>query len=284
MTKRRLAKGTGSADGSPKKSTRAATVADAVPSAAALGEVSTSSVPSRADLFMENSSVEMVILHYNTDGSIYGAQFGEGDMKVIHLLHRTKPSAFYLCMRHLGDYLQERHTEDDQFPGTIGELEIVLKAKFVYTKGQPVDEDMHGLFVGYRNAVYVQGDVDACKEVITFLDAFVTWRVLQSDFSEHTNLSPPKIDIFAPPEFDMQLKAAEGEQGQGDMDCAFEVTHGDIHPHVKITDAPPPTYPARMLVANLEIFSNKTLSIVWSGNTMPFKRCFEALSIGGKII
>jgi hypothetical protein len=185
-------------------------------------------------------------------------------------------------MRHLGDYLHHRRAEDEDFPDKIEELEVALKAKFVYTKGQPVDEDKHGLFVAYRNAVYVQGDVETCKEVIMFLDAFVTWRVAQNDFTEDTNVPPLKINIFTPPDFDMDLKVAQGEEEPGDMDCAFEVTHGDIHPHVKITDAPPPTYPARMLVANIEIFANKTLSIVWSGNTMPFRRCFEALNIGGK--
>ena len=53
---------------------------------------------------------------------------------------------------------------------------------------------------------------------------------------------------------------------------------------MKITDAPPPTYPSRMVVANVEAKAENKISIVWSGNTMPFKRSFEALGIGGKIV
>ena len=50
----------------------------------------------------------------------------------------------------------------------------------------------------------------------------------------------------------------------------------------RITNSCTPTYPARMLVANIEAEARNKISIVWSGNTLPFKRLFQSHGIGGK--
>ena len=48
--------------------------------------------------------------------------------------------------------------------------------------------------------------------------------------------------------------------------------------------APPPCYPARLVVATIEASSTSTVSIVWSGNTKPYRAQFENLDIGGKSV
>ena len=253
------------------------------PSASSLGEVfAGKSSPMRQDS-VDNANVEMIILPYNQDGSIYGAQFDTTEMKVIQLLHRTKPSVFFRFGQNLAEYIKHRLEEDEEFPPTVQHLEASLRCKFVYTKGAPLDEDKHNLFVPYRCAVYVQGDIETCKEMIIFLDAFIVWRIAQDEFVERPRTAAVKISILAPKGFDMKLTATEGET-TGDMDCSFEVSHDETQfTKVKITDAPPPTFPSRMLVANIEAVTKNLISIVWSGNTLPFKRLFETQNIGGKV-
>ena len=44
--------------------------------------------------------VQLIVMDYNKDGSVYGSQFSANVMKVIHMIHDTKPSMFYLRWLH----------------------------------------------------------------------------------------------------------------------------------------------------------------------------------------
>ena len=65
------------------------------------------------------------------------------------------------------------------------------------------------------------------------------------------------------------------------MDCQFFLAYPEDR-KTKVTDSPPPCFPARMLVATIEAVSKNAVSIVWSGNSKPFRAQFEELGIGGK--
>ena len=65
------------------------------------------------------------------------------------------------------------------------------------------------------------------------------------------------------------------------MDWQFSLAYPEDR-KTKVTDAPPPCFPARTLVAKIEAVSKNAVSIVWSGNSKPFRAQFEELGIGGK--
>ena len=67
------------------------------------------------------------------------------------------------------------------------------------------------------------------------------------------------------------------------MLCPYEICKTVVM-QAKVTEVPPPCYPASLLVATIEAPSKNSISIVWSGNTMPFKNNFESLGVGGKTL
>ena len=255
-----------------------------VPSAADLGDVF-GSPSSRSQPAVEaKKEVILCVLPYNNDGSVYSHVFRDQEMKVIHLIHATKPSVFYKFGPQLEAYLKHRHAEEEDCPDTKIGIEAALGCKIVSVGNDPTDEDKHFLFQPWRNAIYCNGDLDAVREVIMFIDAFIGWVSGISAASSHEYSEVPKIEIQVPKGFAIEFDAGTGaEQEDKEMDCEFEITSPEAMA-AKVTDAPPPCYPARLVVATIEASSTSTVSIVWSGNTKPYRLQFENLGIGGKTV
>ena len=227
----------------------------------------------------EKADVKLIVMKYNNDGNIYGVQFRAIPMKVIHCLHPQRPSVWYKCLSKMDQYLQVRHSEDADFPGDRRQFEAHFHAKFVYVSGTPLDEDGHDLYQPWRVAVYVDGDEESVKELLIFIDGFIAWRASPDGADDNETMEQPQIQIQLPVGFEIKFDSAD-ESNADDMDCSYSMVYSDGC-FVRITDAPPPCYPTRMLMACIESSSKNTVSIVWSGNTMPFKNMFSALLIGG---
>ena len=90
---------------SPKKKGRVEANEDTGSSASDLDKVFTGKTTFKTDDHKNKLHVEMIILPYNKDGSIYKKQFAAKEMNVIHLLHRQRPSVFYRFMNTLGEYM-----------------------------------------------------------------------------------------------------------------------------------------------------------------------------------
>ena len=253
-----------------------------VPSAADLGDVF-GSPSSRSQPAVEaKKEVILCVLPYNNDGSVYSHVFRDQEMKVIHLIHATKPSVFYKFGPQLEAYLKHRHAEEEDCPDTKIGIEAALGCKIVSVGNDPTDEDKHFLFQPWRNAIYCNGDLDAVREVIMFIDAFIGWVSGISAASSHEYTELPKIEIQVPQGFAIEFDAGSGtENDDKEMDCEFQIISPETMA-AKNTDVPPPTFPSRLVVANIEPISTSTMSIVWSGNTKPYRIQFEDLDIGGK--
>ena len=249
------------------------------PSAAELGEVF---IGKRATNLQtedaKKANVFLPVLKYNMDASIYGPLFASTAMCVMFCMHDQKPSIFFRFMTMVQTYIAVRHDEDSEFPPTLRELEHSLACRFVLSRGENFDEDRHYLFKPWRIAIYMNYTESVVKEVLMFLDAFVHWASTESEELNSDFDCVPKIEIQLPVGFNVDLTS--GTDGNSDMECPFQVTNSDDY-QVKITDAPPPCFPPRMLIAVIEAPSKNTISIVWQGNTMPFRSGFEDLQIGG---
>ncbi len=93
-----------------------------------------------------------------------------------------------------------------------------------------------------------------------FIDGFVSWYALTSDIGkENFKNKAPKIDIEVPDGLD--LKFSQETTGSGpEMECVHAVISSKVS-QVKMTDAPPPGYPARMIVATIESSSKSYCSM-----------------------
>jgi len=250
------------------------------PTAKELGEVIGNLTSGTASGKSQHPNIYLPIMPYSQDGSIYGSWFPCGPMFVMHCIHDWRPSVFFKIYERLTKYIEERNEEDAEFPETREALETTLKCKFVFTKGDCLDRDLHNLFQPWRIAIYMTADMQIVKNVVIFIDAFVHWVCTQSKFSEEDFDKVPKMDIQVPVGFDLELTPYSNDTEEGDMECPFTISQNDDFT-VKVTDAPPPISPARLLVATIEASSKNTIVIIWSGNTSPFRKEFEKRKISG---
>ena len=278
MVKRKIANVCKSDAKSSKEKSTASSSTHFGPSCAELGEVFIGKRSQTSHEETGKTNVFLPVIRYNTDASIYGPLFAATAMCVLFCMHEQRPSVFYKFIFYLQMYIETRHQEDSDFPPSIKELEQTLACKFVIARGDHVDEDKHFLFKPWRIAIYMNYTESVVKEVLIFLDAFVYWVATECDDTSSEFDSVPKIDIQLPVGFNVEL--TESADGGGDMECPFQLTNSDDY-QVKPSDAPPPCFPPRMLVAVIEAPSKNTVSIVWQGNTMPFREGFEELQIGG---
>ena len=78
-------------------------------------------------------------------------------------------------------YLLMRWTEYEDLSTSKSELELSLHCKFVFTKGDPLDEATHYLFKPWRTVIFMNGDVTSVKDIVLFIDAFVHWRTTEAE-------------------------------------------------------------------------------------------------------
>jgi len=187
-------------------------------------------------------------------------------MNVIHCLHNQRPSVFYRFRQSLDDYIVHRHGTDVDFPDNRAMLEAILNCKFVFGSGGVVDEDRHFWFKPWRNAIYCEGTPEAVKEIVMFVDGFVHWYSTireggKEDFPDAVLLRIEVPDAF---HIDFDEAIEQGEPPQ--VDCQFSMKTYKDDASARVTDTPPPCYPARLLVATIGGASKNTVSIVWSGN------------------
>ena len=244
------------------------------PSSADLGTVVKGS-SSKAKLVPDKAPIQLSVMPYNTSGSIYGPPFTEGPLCVMHFVHDARPSVVFQFFKFFSDFLGYRWQEDAEFPQTRNEVEAAFGIKFVATRGDPNVVETHGLFKPWRIGIFMNTDAVAVSEVVILLDAYVRWRCAGGTGDDAMS-KDQELHIEVPASLEMTLDP-------NDMECKYTL-YGveDDGFSFKITDVPPPCYPARLMCATIETSSENTISIVWNGNVYPFKAAFMALGIGGK--
>ena len=202
-------------------------------------------------------------------------------MVSLHLMHEY-PNFWFAFLQALGAYCEFRHATDDSFPILWKDLTECMNMKVVTTspgKGKKDlnDEDDVGTFVKNRVAIYC--DLENVKNIFCFLDGFVAWRVVTEindyghDFSQN-----PEIVIHVAADSLLQFSAED------ELECTVHVEKDVAQSQVTAVQAFPPAWPPRFVIATISSDSDTTVSIVFSGNTMPFAEGFDAEGIGKKRI
>ena len=240
-----------------------------VPTAAELGDVM---IGKRAETILgDDQDVHFYTLTYATSGSMYSDNFSDGDLKAIHIIHQNYPSVLYQLRRNLDKFVAERHAQNAAFPSDLTSLEKQFSMKVVYTTGE--DTDQLGVFQKNRIAVYVSGEDHSVKALFSVFDDFVVWKCQESEWAKHRQ---PDLKFHLPDSCGVAFSPAD------EMECTYEILKDDFLQVVSVFDAHPPIYPGRLVTANIEGESKSYVSIVFSGNTWPFRTGFDEMCIGGK--
>ena len=228
----------------------------------------------------KDDSIHIYVLPYCDDASVYGADFEEGAMKALHLEH-AYPNIWFLILRNLNAYCESKRTTDTNYPKTWQELCSALKMKIATTSpangtSKLTDEDDIGTFVKNRVAIYCnQKEV---KNICCFLDGFVAWRVV-------TKLSETEPEFDQTPKMTIHTFEEDPELSFGsdeELECEIDVRTDMNTKDVSVVQAYPPTWPPRFVIATISSESESTISMVFSGNTVPFAEGFDSLNIGKK--
>ena len=248
---------------------------------------SSSKVPKASELFDAkvgsskdksacDDRVHIYELPFCDDGSVYGENF-TGKMVSLHLVHEY-PNVWFLFLQALGQYCVSREAVDDSYPKSWQELSEYMNMKIATSspgKGQKnvCDEDDIGTLVKNRVAIYC--DLANVKNICCFLDAFVAWRVVtQLRDSEPEFDQDPVIVFHVAADASLEFTADDG------MECTVLIEKDVKQTSISAVQAYPPVWPPRFVIATISSESESTVSVVFSGNTMPFGDAFDAQSIG----
>jgi hypothetical protein len=200
-------------------------------------------------------------------------------MVTVHLLHEY-PNVFFLFIKSLGMYCEQRNAMDPDHPETWRELCERLKIRIVTTsppqgKREVSDEDGIGTFVRNRVAIYC--DKQNVKNVYCFLDEFIAWRLVT-----RVNDTDPEFEQNPTVKIHVDTTSTLTFSADDAMECKIEVVKDVPSKDVDVFQAYPPMWPPRVIIATVESETDSTISVVFSGNTRKFATGFDEAEIGKK--
>ena len=247
-----------------------------VPSVSEIGALSLAMPSASGAAAQAEADVLVNVLDFCSTGSIYGEQFSDGPLRVVHLRHNANPGVFYKFRDTFAMFLKAQGPKDGETPDTLEELESRYSMKIVQTGGSKKDIDKIG-FIPFRLAWYVEGKVESVKNLVMLLDDFVAWRAGFSDEERSSLPKTPSLRIQVPPTCDLTINEKD------EMACKFELQKKDLA-DVSVFDAMPPCFPNRVVVVTFEVTSTAHAHVIFSGNTKPFQNFFVAEAIPGKSV
>ena len=226
----------------------------------------------------KDTDIHMWELFYASDGSVYGNML-QGELVAVHLLH-AYPSVWFLMLKSLARYCEQQQEKDPGHPGTWKELCRRLKIRIATTapargEREVSDEDGIGTYVKNRVAIYCERA--NTRNVYCFLDAFIAWRVVTKVRGTDPEFARnPNVKIHVGTASTLTFPDSDA------MKCNIEVVQDAPSTKLDVFQAYPPTWPPRLVIAHIESESESTVSIVFSGNTLPFATGFDAQEIAKK--
>jgi hypothetical protein len=192
----------------------------------------------------------------------------------IHLLYLGGyPNVLFNILKTMSAYVVFAHGEDANGPCSLEDLQEKYALKIVATSG--VDADMVGTYKKHRVVVYINKDRE--KSFYLLLDSWLTWRLVNPSSPQDPPF-PAKVSLAFHVASTSPLEFNEDDA----MDNAVSISRADFTDVVNIFQGHPPAFPPRPVVASLEGLSTAFISIVFAGNTIPFKSRFDIAGIGRK--
>ena len=220
---------------------------------------------SAARLSSFDEHIHLYVQVFCRNGSIHSANFTNGKLLLVKMVHGRRPSALFKVHRWVQMYFDQGHddtlTSWDDFLESFG-------AHYVWTGGTPrvyndvkFGKNLSGFFVSEKSF----------KDWLMMLDELLDWRTKFSNEELEKLPAAPSVRVHLPE--DMELSFDQDDALKCDMAVATEGS-GDSF----IFDFPHPKS-GQLLVMELEPKSNSIGNIYIGGNTWPFKEAFDNLSI-----
>jgi hypothetical protein len=253
----------------------------AVPSAKEL--LKGAAVPSQAATLTklgEAGEVHFYELPYCLDASVYGAQFESEDaqivgMKAVHMISNDYPNPLYYFLGYLKAHFAAKNGSEASFPKDMATFEKEYSIKIIITRDEDVDKV--GTFKKNRTVAYVKDAPLIVKDFYCFMDGYLTWRpTFKMQASDPEVASGIKMIVHTDAASALVFEASD------EMECPVEVRKDIASQSVNVFEAYPPTFPARPVVLTLEAESQNFVSLVFSGNTQPFRTEFDKEQIARK--
>ena len=224
---------------------------------------------------MGDGNIHLICLEYVTKGSIYDAHFDSSLLIKIVTRFDGVLSPLYLQKKTFELYGRLHQDQDDAPPQTCDDITDRYAAVFSYASKRTVDVDEVGWSKNVSCWYVSQGQL---KEFLMFYDDVMFWRFGYSNDELEQIDPPPKIVVHIPPLCAWQLVL---DQDADELQCQFEVRNSTPPRDLKadVFQAPPPTFPNRIVIMEFGLVSETKMHIVFGGDTLPFKDDFSDVGI-----
>ena len=255
MGKRQVAQLAGSSPATSSKAARGS-----VPRVAALTALSMGG----SATFSEDGdgALQLSIMRYCDDGSVYSNCFSEGPLHVVHIVSSPRPSPVFR-LKQMIELLGKHHrtqvstaTAESMGPGSLDELGQMYQTIYQWVGRSPSDPDEVG-WAKYRSGFYVSGGVAGVKNFLMYFDDLLAWRAKHAD------------DVFDKLAWDKQIEVhiedgipLEIDAEADDTQCKFTL-HKGKHLDVNIFQLPPPTFPSRIVIVTFELARPDEVHVVF---------------------
>ena len=105
--------------------------------------------------------IQISILPYCSDGSVYASSFKQG-LVVVQVTHGEKPNCLYMLHQVMERFCESMHMDDSDFPPSFPDLQGHYNFKYILTGKKEKDVDAIG-FCPYRVAFYMEADANVVK-------------------------------------------------------------------------------------------------------------------------
>ena len=179
--------------------------------------------------------------------------------------HAARPSVMFDIVRAFNDFLKDTHAVSPDVPTTVSELSQQAGIRIVVTTNE--DPEKLGSFVQWRTGFYVAGAESALQNFIYLLDDFFVWKekkmAREQAFEVHVH---PYLGIHV----DLDGLSYENYTLNAPAK-SLPLKFFECHPCAG----------KRVLTLNVEPTTDKTISVVVSGNSFSYRERLDALGVPG---
>jgi hypothetical protein len=255
------------ASSSPQKARRIE-----IPSVADMGTLNVSGKSSGAMVALDDR-IHVGLYEYMGKGSLYSETFSDRKVWVALFGTTCQPNPLYQ-IRKMIELFGQQNSEEDSSPQSLKDIEKKLHFVHQFVGKNTLDQDDIG-WIKNRVGFYI--DEEFVKEFFMYFDDLMAWRQNYSD--EHLDRIAKPIEILIHMEETPSLELTFDKQ-EDELKCVFNIAKEKKN-FMSVFDMPPPIFPGRLVVMTFELLASDRCHIVFSGNTKPFQKGFEARGIKG---
>ena len=216
-----------------------------------------------------DSKVHAWVRQFCSKGSVYDPRFADDRLDVIQLACSTGgENPLYQLKYRVDKYCNHlRENGDEDSPADFADFEETYGVQFSFVGKQTNDTDKVGMAKN-RIGFYCDQKLSGVKNLLMFLDDVWQFCLTFQDDRVKKLSSVPDVVVHVPPDYVLQI-----DQVTDECACSFSVVE-TANKSFSYFHLPPPIYPSRFVVLNIQPVSAEKVHLVFGGNTKPFNTGF----------